>query len=62
MRLCTFTYRGETTAGVIDDEDKVVDLRGDEPGPRLRPAIGAHPRRGAVLAYLSHLHERTGLG
>jgi 2-keto-4-pentenoate hydratase/2-oxohepta-3-ene-1,7-dioic acid hydratase in catechol pathway len=33
MRLCTFTYRGDTTAGVIDDDDKVVDLRGGEPGP-----------------------------
>ncbi len=33
MRLCTFTYRGETTAGAIDDQDKVVDLRGGEPGP-----------------------------
>src|SRR4051812_11235628 len=33
MRLCTFTYRGDTTAGVIDDDDKVVDLRGGEPSP-----------------------------
>jgi 2-keto-4-pentenoate hydratase/2-oxohepta-3-ene-1,7-dioic acid hydratase in catechol pathway len=33
MRLCTFTYRGDTTAGAIDDQDKVVDLRGGEPGP-----------------------------
>src|SRR2546422_10559349 len=33
MRLCTFTFRGETTAGVLDDDDKVVDLRGGPPGP-----------------------------
>lgn len=33
MRLCTFTYRGDTTAGAIDDQDRVVDLRGGEPGP-----------------------------
>lgn len=33
MRLCTFTFRGDTTAGVIDDDDKVVDLRGGPPGP-----------------------------
>ncbi|HZU97503.1 MAG TPA: fumarylacetoacetate hydrolase family protein [Planctomycetota bacterium] len=36
MRLCTFTFRGETTAGVIDDDDKVVDLRGGPPGPAPR--------------------------
>ena len=33
MKLCTFTFHGETTAGVIDDDGFVVDLRGGEPGP-----------------------------
>src|SRR5438270_4961543 len=33
MGLCTFTWRGETTAGAIDDDDRVVDLRGGPPGP-----------------------------
>lgn len=33
MKLCTFSWRGETTAGAIDDEGRVVDLRGGEPTP-----------------------------
>jgi 2,4-didehydro-3-deoxy-L-rhamnonate hydrolase len=33
MRLCTFTFRGDTTAGVLDDDDRVIDLRGGPPGP-----------------------------